>query len=112
MTEKKVLLKDLFNEAKKKHKKFRSSSKKTFVKEVDTGFFRVRKIYCQACKKKFTYRYKYFDIDKGKDKIITCVDFKGLKNKVQLKGLEWKVDEYNKARKTAKEVGFPLKDLK
>lgn len=109
---KKVLLKELFDNAKKKQKISRSPSNKERVKERDTGFFRTRKVYCQSCKKKFTYRYKYFDMNKEKNRVITCVNLPDLKRKVQKKGLEWKVDKYYEARKTAKEVGLPLRDLK
>ena len=51
-------------------------------------------------------------MSEDKNKVISSVDFQKLRRKVKEKGLEWKVDEYNKARKTAKEVGLPLRDLK
>ena len=108
--EKMVPLKDLFNEAKKKHKMSRKPKNES-RNEVDTGFFRTKKAFCQSCKNKFTYKYKYFDVDQEKKKAISSVDLLELRRKVQEKGLEWKIDKYYKARKTAKEVGLPLKDL-
>lgn len=112
MAEKKVLLKDLFEEAKKKNKIQKSKISKKRAKEEDTGFLRTRKVYCQSCTKKFTYRYKYFDEKRKKNRVITCVDFVCLKDKIKNKGLSWGVDNYGRARKTAKEIGLPLKDLK
>ena len=110
--EKKVLLKDLFNEARKKNKVKTTPLRKKKVKEIDTGFLKTKKIYCQSCKKKFTYRYRWFDIDEDRYKVLSCVDFQGLRDKVKENGLKWEISNYNKARKTAKEIGLPLLDLK
>lgn len=106
-----MLLKEQFDEAKKKHKVVKSKAKRS-VREEDTGFCKTRKIYCQSCKRKFTYRYRWFDIDEDRYKVLTCVDFQGLRDKVKDNGLKWEISNYSQARKTAKEVGLPLVDLK
>lgn len=51
-----VSLKQQFEEAKKKYKFPKASSHQNTEKE--TGFFKTKKIRCQACKQGFIYRYR------------------------------------------------------
>lgn len=104
-----VLLKEQF-EAAKKNQGFKRGPKK--FKEIDTGFLRTRKVRCQACNQGYMYRYRYFDEEQDKHRVLSSVDFLQLKKKVKDKNLKWSLEDYQKARKTAKEVGLPLKDLK
>lgn len=106
-----VSLKQQFEEAKKKYKLPRPSSQ-SISKEVETGFFKTKKIRCQGCKQGFIYRYKWFDKEENKYKVLSSINIRKLKDKVKSKNLKWEVDSYYKARKTAKEAGFPLYDLK
>ena len=106
-----VSLKQQFEEAKRKYKLPRASTNKNKVKEVETGFFKTKKIRCQGCKQGFMFRYKWFDEEQEKYRILSSVDIRKLRDKVKEKNLKWEVDSYHKARKTAKEVNFPLKDL-
>ena len=57
--------------------------------KTTTGYFRVNKKPCPKCKKGWTYRYQYFDVD-GIRKSITSTSLKKLKLKVQAKNLEWR----------------------
>lgn len=107
-----VLLKDLFEKASKEHKVVRSKKKGAKQREFKTGFINTKRVYCQSCKQKYTYRYNYFDLKNEKYKSFSSVNLKSLKEKIKKNGLEWGVDSYYYARKTAKEVGLPLKDLK
>lgn len=104
-----VLLKEQFEYAKKKHG-FPNKRKK--YKKNETGFFRVSKVDCKGCLKGYTYMYRWFDIDKDKKVRLSSTDFKELRQKIKEKNLKWEVTDYHKARKTAKEVGLPLIDLK
>lgn len=119
MEEKTVLLKDLFEEALKgqwiseKGKRKRNPKRKKLPEEeYNTGFKNVNRVYCQGCRQKFTYQYTYFEKDTGKQKFITSIDFLALKEKVREKDLTWEMNNLYYARKTAKEVGLPLRDLK
>ena len=107
-----VLLKELFEVAKKNQSFSPSYRRENRVKEVETGFLNTRKIRCQACTQGFIYRYKWFDEEEEKFKVVTSVDLQKLRDKVKKKNLDWEVDSYYKARITAKEVGLPLLDLK
>lgn len=107
-----VSLKKQFEEAKRKYKLPKASPSKDKVKEVDTGFLNTKKIRCQGCKEGVIYRYKYFDIVENKYKILSSTRLENLKKKVKDNELEWEVESYYKARKTAKEYGLPLRDLK
>ena len=107
-----VSLKEQFEKAKKNQKFSDSSKTRIKFKEEDTGFLNVRKIRCQACIQGFTFRYKWFDTETEKNKILSSVDFLKLKEKVKKMGLKWEVDNYYKARKTASFLELPLYDLK
>lgn len=105
-----VSLKQQFEEAKKKYKLPKASSPQN--KEEETGFFKTKKVRCQACKQGFMYRYRWFDIKENKYKILSSIDIKKLREKVKSKNLNWKIENDYKAKKTAKEVGFPLNELR
>ena len=107
-----VLLKEQFEAAKKKQGFHNKPRKSKQFKEVDTGFTKTHKVRCQACNQGYMYRYRWFDVEEDKYRVMSSVDFKKLKEKVKAKNLKWQVENYQKARKTAKEVGLPLRDLK
>lgn len=107
-----VLLKEQFEAAKKQQGFPNKPRRTTRFKEVDTGFTKTRKVRCQACKQGYIYRYRYFDTKEDKYKVLSSIDMIKLKNKVKNKNLKWEVENYSQARKTAKEVGLPLRDLK
>lgn len=116
MTEETVPLKVLFEKKLKEQwfsKGSKSPSKRKRLPEnkYKTGFKNISKVYCQSCKNDFTYQYEYYD-ENDKRKYLTSVDFMVLKEKVLAKRLEWGVDSVYYARKTAKEVGLPLRNLK
>ena len=77
-----------------------------------TGFRRTKRIACPKCVQGFLYKYSYFDNETKKQKHFTSTDFMKLKEKAKKKNLAWEIDDTYYARKTAKEVGLPLRDLK
>lgn len=108
-----VLLKELFDEAIKKQGYTKKSSKNTSQRKKtgESGFYRTNSGYCHSCKDKIIWQYSYFN-GNGKRKTISSVDLRKLRDKVQAKGLEWKIENRYYAVKTAKKVGLPLRDLK
>lgn len=105
-----VSLKQQFEEAKKKYKLPKASSHLSAEKE--TGFFKTKKVRCQACKQGFIYRYRWFDEKEDKYRVLSSIDIKKLREKVIAKNLSWKVENNYKAKNTAKEMGLSLNDLK
>lgn len=116
MSEKVVPLKDLF-EKKLKEQWYSDDTRTTPDRKrlpkylYKTGFKHITKVYCQSCKKKFTYQYEYYDKN-NKRRYLTSVDFFKLKEKAKKIGLEWTIDSMYYARKTAKELGVSLGDLR
>ena len=106
-----VLLKEQFEAAKKKQGFHNKPRNKKRFKEVETGFLKTRKVRCQACNQGFMWRYRWFDVEEDKYKVMTSIDFLKLKKKVRDRGLDWRVEDYYLARKTAKKIGLPLRDL-
>ena len=106
-------LKELFEEALERNKPKTKSKKKKKRKNspYPTGFFRVYKGYCASCKDKEMWYYRYKNIE-GKRRNITSVDFLKLRKKVKDRKMEWGVQNEYYARKTAKKIGLPLRDLK
>lgn len=80
-------------------------------KEI-TGFKRVKRVACPKCIQGFIYQYSYYDDNARRQRHFSSTDFLKLKEKTKKKHLVWGVDDYYFARKTAKEVGLPLKNLK
>lgn len=76
-----------------------------------TGFKRTRRAACHKCVQKFIYQYSYYDAEVKRQRHLTSTDFFKLRAKVKAKNLLWEVEDSFYAAKTAKEVGFPLKDL-
>lgn len=106
-----VLLKDLFDEAKQKYPpQNKTKAYHRYNKEGETGFYNVRKRKCRDCKQGVTYTYITLK-ENGKRKYITSVDFLILKSKITERNLPWGVNNRKKALKTAKEVGYSIKDL-
>lgn len=106
-----VLLKDMFEEAKKKYPPHnKTKAYKRTNKNGETGFYNVRRMECKGCKQGIIYTYITLR-DDGKRKHISSVDFLRLKEKIVKEKLPWGVNNRSKAIKTAKEVGYSLNEL-
>lgn len=102
-----VLLKELFENAKKEYKIERKNQKKINKKKINpTGFYHVHLQKCNRCKNGILWTYETNEIH------ISRVDFLDLKNIVIERGYEWGVEYRYYALKTSKIVGLPLYDLK
>lgn len=110
-----VLLKDLFNKKLREQwytKSREGSRNKKFRHNYDTGFLNVSTVYCQNCKDKMVYQYKWYDNERKKTRYTSSINLLALKEKVLKMGFEWKVINHQDAVKTARKVGLPLLDLK
>lgn len=105
-----VLLKDIFNEAKKKYPPHNGTKSSKKYNTKTTGFINVKKIACRDCKQGFTYTYITLS-DDNKRKYISSVDFLQLKRKILDQGLPWGINNRVNALKTVKESGYSLYDL-
>ena len=119
-----VLLKDLVEEAKSKHKikrKMSGNKKNRIDKEkskknvlrsrvprkdrVETGFYGVYKVVCDFCDGGFSWYY-----DDG-EHMIHRADFFELKREIEKRNLKWELENRYSAFFTSKDVGYPLYDL-
>ena len=77
--------------------KFEKNKFETRYKQTNTGFFRVHKTKPNGGKSVFRYIFR----DKnGKNKSINSVSIRKLKEKIEKKGLVWKVIDEEQAKKT------------
>lgn len=95
-----------------KGRKGKFKRKKMDKEKEITGFKRVKRVACPKCIQGFIYQYNYYDGKVRRQRHLSSTDFLKLKKKAEEKGLIWEINDYFYARKTAKEVGLPLKDLK
>lgn len=110
MAEKTVPLRELFDIALKKqnHKVHKPKKRKQWTNK--SGFYKVQKMKCKACRQGFTWAYRV-QTSNGEHK-ISRTDLLRLKKDITDMGLKWFVIDEEKAKKTAKESNHELDILR
>ena len=101
-----VPLKQLFQEALKKHPRTTCKTKNRKKQNTNSGFYRVQKVKCERCKQGFTWSYRI--VTKNGDHKITRTSLLKLKKDIKDMGFEWYIVDEKRARQTAKKAHINL----